>query len=102
MYLCLPARLVTLVAVRVLPELTGPEVSAEADNVEGSMLLGVLPRVGLLEVGGVLLLMPGPKIGVLVGLRSRLGYSLGAPNHALCDPEVEVGCSEPGTAASPN
>jgi len=95
MYLCLPARLVTLVALRVLAELTGPEVSAE---VKGPTLLGVLPRVGLLEVGGVLLLMPGPRIDVSVGLRSRLGYSLGPLYHPLGNPEVEVGCWEPGTA----
>lgn len=94
MYLCLPARLVTLVALRVLAELTGPEVSAE---VEGPILLGVLPRVGLLEVGGVLLLMPGPKIDAVVGLRSRLGCNLGPLSHPLGSPEVEFGCWEPGT-----
>lgn len=97
MYLCLPARLVTLVAFRVLAELTGPEVSVE---VEGPTLPGVLPRVGLLEVGGVLLLKSSPKIDV-VGLRSRLGCILGPLNIALGDPEVEVGCSELGTVAGP-
>jgi hypothetical protein len=92
MYLCLPARLVTLAALRVFAELTGPEVSA---GVEGPTLPGVLPRVGLLEVGGVLLLKPGPKIDVLVGLRSRFGCNLGPLGIPLGNPEVEVCCSEP-------
>jgi len=99
MYLCLPARLVTLVALRVLAELTGPDVSAEA---KGPILLGALSRVGLLEVGGVLLLSPGPKIDVLVGLWSRLGCILGPLNNPLGNPEVEVGCSEFGTAVGPD
>ena len=79
-------------------ELTGPDASTE---VEGPILLGVLPRVGLLEVGGVLLLKPGPKIDVLVGLGSRLGYTLGALSHPLGNPEIEVGCTGPGAAGGP-
>jgi hypothetical protein len=95
MYLCLPARLVTLAALRVLVELTGPEVSIE---VEGPTLLGASPRVGLLEVGGVLLLIkPGPKIDVLVGFGSLLWYVLGPLNNPLGNPDVEVCCSELGT-----
>lgn len=97
MYLCLPARLVTLVALRVLAELTGPEVSAEF---EGPTPPGILPRVGLLEVGGVLLLKPGPKIDVVVGLRSRSGFILGPLNIPLGNPEV--GCSELGIAVGPD
>lgn len=89
--LCLPARLVPLVVFRVLAELTGPEVSVETTGT----LLGVSPRVGLLEVGGVLLLTkPGPKIDALVGSMSLLGYILGPLNNPLGSPEVEVGCSE--------
>ena len=98
MYLCLPARLVTLVEFRVFAELTGPDVSAD---IEGPTLLGVLPRVGLLEVGGVLLLSPGPKIDVLVGLRSLFGYILGPLSHPLGNGGIEVGCTEPGTTAGP-
>ena len=82
----------------MLAELIGPEVSAEV----GGLLLGVLPRIGLLEVGGVLLLKPGPKIDVVVGLGSRLEYTLWPLNHPLGTPEVEVGCSEPGTGAGPD
>lgn len=94
MYLCLPARLGTLVVLRVLAELTGPAVSAE---VEGPTLLGVSPLVGLLEVGGVLLLTKsGPKIDVLVGL-GLLWYILGPLNNPLGNPEAEVCCSELGT-----
>lgn len=97
--LCLPARLVPLVVFRVLAELTGPEVSVEATGT----LLGVSPRVGLLEVGGVLLLTkPGPKIDALVGSMSLLGYILGPLNNPLGNPEVEVGCSELGAAVGPN
>ena len=92
MYLCLP-RLVPLVVLRVFAELTGPEVSA---RVEGMTLPGVLPRVGLLEVGGVLLLKPGPKIGALVGVRSRLACNLEPLNIPLGNPEVDVDCSELG------
>jgi hypothetical protein len=100
MYLCLPARLGALVVLRVFVELTGPAVSAE---VEDPTLLGVSPRVGLLEVGGVLLLTKsGPKIDVLVGLRSLLWYILGALNNPLGNPEVEDCCSEFGTAAGPD
>ena len=70
MYLCLPARLVTLAALLVLAELTGPEVSVE---VGGTTLPGGPPRGGLLEVGGVLLLTkPGPGFDALVGLWSLL------------------------------
>ena len=99
MYLCLPARLVTLVAFRVFAEFTGPEASAE---VGGPTLPGVLSRVGLLEVGGVLLLRPGPKTDVPAGLRSRLRCTLGPLYIPLGNPEVEVGCSEPGTAVGPD
>ena len=91
MYLCLPARLVTLLAFRVLAELTGPEVSVE---VEGTTLPGASPRGGLLEVGGVLLLVkPGPGIDALVGLRSLLWYVLGPLKNPLGNPEVEACCS---------
>lgn len=99
MYLCLPARLVTLVAFRVLAELTGPKVSAEAG---GPTLPGVSPRVGLLEVGGVLLLKPGPNIDVFARLKSRLGCILEPRGIPLGNPEVEVGCSELGTAVGPD
>jgi len=99
MYLCLPARLVTLVALRVLAEFTGPEISAKF---EVPTLPGMLPRVGLLEVGGVLLLNPGPKIDALVGLRSRSGFILEPLNIPLGNPEVEVGCSELGAMVGPD
>lgn len=92
MYLCLPARLVTLVALRVLAELTGPEVSID---VEGPTFPGVLPRVGLREVGGVRLLKPGPKIGALGAILGPLNVV------ALGNPEVEVGCSELETVVGP-
>jgi len=97
--LCLPARLVTLAAFRVLAELSGPEASAE---VEGPTWVGVLPRVGLLEVGGVLLLKPGPKIDVLLELASLCECILGPLNNPLGSPEVEVGCSELGITAGPD
>ena len=100
MYLCLPARLVTLVALRVLAELAGPEVSVE---VRGITLPGVSPRGGLLEVGGVLLLAkPGPEIDELMGLRSLLWYVLGPLNNPLGNPGVETGCSELGAAVGPD
>ena len=99
MYLCLPARLVTLVAFRVLAKLTGPKVSAA---VEGPTLPEVSPRAGLLEVGGVLLLKPGPNIDVFAGLRSRLGCILEPLGIPLGNPEVEIGCSELGTAVGPD
>lgn len=102
MYLCLTGRLVPLVALRVLAELTGPEFSVEA---RGPTLVGVSPRVGLLEVGGVLLLTkPGPRPGVLAGLRSLLWYILGPLNNPLGSPGDEVGGSEvvmvPGPGAA--
>jgi hypothetical protein len=102
MYLCLTARLATLVELRVLAELTGPEFSVEA---KGPTLAGVSPRVGLLEVGGVLLLTkPGPRPGVLVGFRSLLWYILGPLNNPLDSPGDEACGSElvmvPGPAAA--
>lgn len=100
MYLCLPARLVTLVALRVLVELTGPEVSVE---VEGPTLPEASRRGGLLEVGGVLLLTkPGPEIDALRGLMSRLWYVLGPLNRPLGSPGVETGCSELETVVGPD
>jgi len=100
MYLCLPARLVTLVVLRVFAELTGPGVSAEA---EGPTWPGVSSRCGLLDMGGVLLLTnPGPGIDGLVGFRSLLWYVLGPLNNPLGNPEVETGCSKLETAIGPD
>lgn len=100
MYLCLPARLVTLAALRVLAELTGPEVSVE---VGGTIFPGGPPRGGLLEVGGVLLLIKaGPEIDVLVELWSLLWYVLGPLNNPLGNPGFKAGCSELERVLGPN